>query len=92
MYLLYEATYPTCLSPSYTGKGGPKINGNEQLSIRGAIVFNLETGQIIRDFLHVALYIWSQGYGVIDSSTGNFILFLSMMFEGQEGVKIDCSI
>ena len=89
MYPLYEVTYPTCLSPSYTRKGGSKINGNEQLPIRGAVVFNLETGQIIRDLLHVVLKIWSQGVDeVAVSSTGSFILFLSMMSEGQEDVRM----
>ena len=56
--------YPARLSPSYTGKCGSKIDGNEQLSVRGTVVFDLKAGQIGSDLLHVALNGCLQVYGM----------------------------
>ena len=67
-------TYSTCLSPSYARKRGPKIDGDEQLSVRGAAVFDLEAGQISSDLLHVALHGGLQEYGMTISSAGSLIL------------------
>ena len=86
----HKKTYPTCLSPSYARKRGPKIDGDEQLSVRGTVVFNLKAGQISCNFLHVALYGCPQGYGPTVSSESRLILLLSTIFEEtQEGVEIE---
>ena len=82
-------TYPACLSPSYTGKRGSKINGNEQLSVRGTVVFDLKAGQISSDLLHVALYGGLQVYGMTISSASSLKLLLSTMFEEMQGVKTE---
>lgn len=80
-------TYPTCLSPSYAGKCGPKINGNEQLSVRGTVLFNLKAGQISSDLLHVALHGGLQRYEMTLSSASSLILLLFTMFEEMQGVN-----
>ena len=80
-------TYPACLSPSYTGKCGPKINSNEQLSVRGTLVFNLKAGQISSNLLHVALYGGLQGYGTTISSASSLVTVVVYEYEEMQGVK-----